>query len=202
MNEAGLPVGLYRNIFVAHQQVQRLLEDPRVSGLSFTGSEFVGRHLASIAGKNLKKQVLELGGNNALCVLKDADVSEAVEMAIPGPAGQCWAKLYCGQANVGPRIALRCILSGVDKRDERLQGSRSNGPFESAGTPGQRAGGNALGKAGGKCVEAGRETHRFFGPVQGLFLALHRQARTLANRNGRGRILRSRLLGFRLFEQR
>ena len=82
MNEAGLPVGLYRNIFVAHQQVQRLLEDPRVSGLSFTGSEFVGRHLASIAGKNLKKQVLELGGNNALCVLKDADVSEAVEMAI------------------------------------------------------------------------------------------------------------------------
>ena len=82
MNAAGFPVGLYRNIFIAHQQVQRLLEDPRVSGLSFTGSESVGRHLASIAGKNLKKQVLELGGNNALCVLEDADVSKAVEMAI------------------------------------------------------------------------------------------------------------------------
>ena len=65
MNSAGFPVGLYRNIFVAHQQVQRLLEDPRVSGLSFTGSESAGGHLASIAGKNLKKQVLELGGNNA-----------------------------------------------------------------------------------------------------------------------------------------
>jgi len=82
MNAAGFPVGLYRNIFVAHQQVQRLLEDPRVSGLSFTGSESAGRHLASIAGKNLKKQVLELGGNNAFCVLEDADVSKAVEMAI------------------------------------------------------------------------------------------------------------------------
>ena len=82
MNAAGFPVGLYRNIFVAHQQVQRLLEDPRVCGLSFTGSESAGRHLASIAGKNLKKQVFELGGNNALCVLEDADVSKAVEMAI------------------------------------------------------------------------------------------------------------------------
>ena len=86
MNEAGLPVGLYRSIFVAHQQVQRLLEDPRV--VDWFWQRVRRQALGFIAGKP-QKQVLELGGNNALLRPKRRrSSSEPVEMAIRA-AGQC-----------------------------------------------------------------------------------------------------------------
>lgn len=81
LDEAGLPAGTYTNIFATHDQISQLIEDPRVQGVSLTGSERAGRIIAAQAGQNLKKCVLELGGTDAYVVLDTADVKAAAKMA-------------------------------------------------------------------------------------------------------------------------
>ena len=70
--DAGLTTDAYINVFATNEQVAWMIADPRVSGVSVTGSERAGTAVASIAGANLKKVVLELGGSDAFIVL-DAD---------------------------------------------------------------------------------------------------------------------------------
>lgn len=67
--ECGLPAGVYRNLFVDSDQIQEIIADPRVQGVSLTGSERAGQAVAEAAGKHLKKSVLELGGSDAMIVL-------------------------------------------------------------------------------------------------------------------------------------
>lgn len=67
---------------MTNHQTERVLSDPRVKALSFTGSSKVGAHLSSIASLHLKKSVLELGGSDPYIVLDDADVSAAAQMCV------------------------------------------------------------------------------------------------------------------------
>ena len=90
--EAGAPVGLYTNLFISHQQTEKLIGDKRIRGLSLTGSEVAGSIVAAEAGKHVKKSVLELGGSDAFIILEDADIDKAVEWAVVGRInnnGQC-----------------------------------------------------------------------------------------------------------------
>lgn len=84
MLDAGLPEGVFQNLFVNYEQSDRLIADPRVCGVTITGSTEVGRDVAATAGKNLKRIVLELGGSDAMLVLEDADLKTAIEGAIMG----------------------------------------------------------------------------------------------------------------------
>jgi succinate-semialdehyde dehydrogenase/glutarate-semialdehyde dehydrogenase len=61
-----------------------LVSDERIKGVSLTGSEAAGSSMAEAAGKYLKKSVLELGGSDAFIILEDADIDNAVEMAVAG----------------------------------------------------------------------------------------------------------------------
>ncbi|RSD23049.1 aldehyde dehydrogenase family protein [Mesobacillus subterraneus] len=83
--EAGLPKGLL-NVTVSDigEIGDSFVENPIPRMISFTGSTGVGRHIGALCGKNIKKVALELGGNNALVVLEDADVDHAVNSAIFG----------------------------------------------------------------------------------------------------------------------
>lgn len=81
MNEAGVPEGVYNNIYASHDQVADIIADPRVQGVSLTGSERAGAVVAAEAGKNLKKVVLELGGSNAWIILDHNDPKAAAEEA-------------------------------------------------------------------------------------------------------------------------
>jgi succinate-semialdehyde dehydrogenase/glutarate-semialdehyde dehydrogenase len=87
LTEAGLPAGVYTNLFLSNDQVSTLIDDPRTRGLALTGSERAGEALASRAGKNLKKNTMELGGSDAFIVLQDADLDHTVKMAIVGRFG-------------------------------------------------------------------------------------------------------------------
>jgi succinate-semialdehyde dehydrogenase/glutarate-semialdehyde dehydrogenase len=87
LTEAGLPAGVYTNLFLSNDQVGVLIDDPRIKGVALTGSERAGEALASRAGKNLKKSTMELGGSDAFIVLKDADLDHTVKMAIVGRFG-------------------------------------------------------------------------------------------------------------------
>ncbi len=81
-DEAGITPNIFRNYFLTNEDAGKLIADPRIQGLSFTGSDATGSLLASTAGKNIKKCVMELGGNDAFIVLPDADINMAVEGAI------------------------------------------------------------------------------------------------------------------------
>jgi len=84
-HEAGLPPGVL-NVIPGPAAVvgDRLLADPRVKMITFTGSSKVGRHLAAEAGRHMKRVTLEMGGKNPLVVLKDADIDYAVDAAAFG----------------------------------------------------------------------------------------------------------------------
>ena len=74
--KAGYPEGCFQTLLADHNQIEKVIEDNRVKAVSLTGSEAAGKKIAEIAGRNLKKCVLELGGNNACIVLADADLDE------------------------------------------------------------------------------------------------------------------------------
>jgi succinate-semialdehyde dehydrogenase/glutarate-semialdehyde dehydrogenase len=87
LREAGVPEGVYTNMFLNNDQSGSLIDDPRVKGIALTGSEVAGEALASRAGKNLKKSTMELGGSDAFVVLDDADLELTVAMAVLGRFG-------------------------------------------------------------------------------------------------------------------
>lgn len=78
LHEAGVPRDVYVNTFASSSQVPRILSDPRIRGVSLTGSETAGISVAAEAGKNLKKSVLELGGSDPLIVLDTDDMDTTV----------------------------------------------------------------------------------------------------------------------------
>lgn len=82
--DAGLPRGAYINLFASVEQIAAVIADPRVQGVSLTGSERAGRAIGAVAGQHLKKCVLELGGSDPFIVLPDADIEEAATAAFLG----------------------------------------------------------------------------------------------------------------------
>lgn len=84
--EAGAPKGAYTNQLISHDQVNRVINDPRIKGVALTGSVEAGKSVAARAGQNLKKSTMELGGSDAFIVLDDADLEKTVEWAV-------WAKM-------------------------------------------------------------------------------------------------------------
>jgi succinate-semialdehyde dehydrogenase/glutarate-semialdehyde dehydrogenase len=82
--EAGLPEDLFQVILIDHDTSDKLIEHPKVRGVTMTGSDGAGRHIGSVAAKALKKTVLELGSNDAYLVLEDADIDVAVKFSVMG----------------------------------------------------------------------------------------------------------------------
>jgi succinate-semialdehyde dehydrogenase/glutarate-semialdehyde dehydrogenase len=81
-DDAGFPDGAYVNIYATNEQIEWVIADPRVRGVSVTGSERAGAAVAEIAGRNLKKVVLELGGSDPFIVLGTDNLDETVEAAV------------------------------------------------------------------------------------------------------------------------
>ncbi|MDK0517669.1 NAD-dependent succinate-semialdehyde dehydrogenase [Streptomyces sp. ML-6] len=80
--EAGFPTGAYVNVYATNEQIAEVIADPRVQGVSLTGSERAGAAVAEIAGRHLKKAVLELGGSDPFIVLSTDDLDSVVDAAV------------------------------------------------------------------------------------------------------------------------
>jgi len=83
-DDAGFPKGAYVNVYATNEQIAEAIADPRVQGVSLTGSERAGAAVAEVAGRNLKKVVLELGGCDPFIVLSTDDLDATVEAAVAG----------------------------------------------------------------------------------------------------------------------
>ncbi len=79
---AGFPTGAFQTLLIGAAQVEQVIHDPRVKGAALTGSEPAGASLASAAGDQIKKTVLELGGSDPFVVLASADLEAAVATAV------------------------------------------------------------------------------------------------------------------------
>ncbi len=79
---AGLPAGVFTNLFVDTENVAQVIADPRVAAVTVTGSERAGMAVAEAAGHTLKKSVLELGGSDPFIVLASADLEACVRTAV------------------------------------------------------------------------------------------------------------------------
>ena len=78
-SDTGFPKFIFQNLRIGHDDIKSILENPYVRGVSLTGSEKAGASVAALAGKNIKKSVLELGGSDAFIVLEDADLEKAAK---------------------------------------------------------------------------------------------------------------------------
>jgi len=101
LSAAGLPDGLFTALVVAEPDVptttERLIADPRVGAVTITGSERAGSAVGSIAGREIKKSVLELGGSDPFIVLADADLPRVANLAVKGRF------LNAGQSCISPK---------------------------------------------------------------------------------------------------
>jgi benzaldehyde dehydrogenase (NAD) len=124
--EAGLPDGLLQVVVGGAETGEAIVTDPNVHRVSFTGSTIAGRRVGALAGERLKKVSLELGGNNALVVLDDADLDAAAS------AGAYASFQFQGQVcfATGRHIVHRSVAAAyTDALVERAQRLRLGDPF-------------------------------------------------------------------------
>ena len=81
-SQSGFPPSVFSNLTIGSDRVHNIIEHKVVKAVSLTGSEIAGQKVAETAGRNIKKCLLELGGNNAFIVLEDADLEKAAEVGI------------------------------------------------------------------------------------------------------------------------
>ena len=131
--EAGAPAGVYTNLRISHDQVARVIADPRIKGVALTGGTLAGKIVAAAAGRNMKKSTMELGGNDAFIVLEDADLEKTVTWAV-------WARMNnTGQCCVaGKRFIVVEALADhfLDKFQTALAALKPGDPMDKGTTLG------------------------------------------------------------------
>ncbi len=134
--EAGAPAGVFQTLIVDTPVIERLLETSIIQAVTLTGSERAGSSVAMLAGKNIKKSLLELGGSDALIVLPDADMKKAATVALQS------RMLNAGQSCIGSKrfIVLRTAIdSFMQEVQAILPTFRQGDPFAAATTTGPLA---------------------------------------------------------------
>ncbi|PZX56979.1 succinate-semialdehyde dehydrogenase/glutarate-semialdehyde dehydrogenase [Algoriphagus ratkowskyi] len=96
-SNAGFPSGVFQNLIFDHEQTENVIKHEAIKAVTLTGSEGAGAAIAALAGKYLKKSLMELGGNNAFIVWKDANIDQAVEIAVKA------RMLNCGQSCIAAK---------------------------------------------------------------------------------------------------
>jgi succinate-semialdehyde dehydrogenase / glutarate-semialdehyde dehydrogenase len=124
---AGFPVGAFQTLLIGSDGVEKVLNDKRVVAATLTGSEAAGRSVASIAGKQIKKTVLELGGSDPFIVMPSADLDQAVTTAVKART------INNGQSCIAAKRFI--IASGIYETFERnfvaqMRGLRVGDPMQ------------------------------------------------------------------------
>ncbi|NQV25928.1 MAG: NAD-dependent succinate-semialdehyde dehydrogenase [Rhodopirellula sp.] len=119
--ECGLPDGVYTNLFIPTEFVEAIVSDSRVQGVSLTGSEPAGSAVAAVAGKHLKRSVLELGGNDPFIVLEDADLERSIEQAVKGRITNAGQSCVASKRFIVVEAIADRFMKGFKKQMEALK---------------------------------------------------------------------------------
>ncbi len=119
--DAGVPDDVYTNLLIPIEFIEKILEDPRVQGVSLTGSERAGAAVAGAAGRNLKRSVMELGGNDPFIVLEDADLAKAVELAVKGRLVNAGQSCVASKRFIAVEPIAEKFLSGFERQMSEVQ---------------------------------------------------------------------------------
>ena len=134
--EAGYPADIFQNLIVHHDQTELIISNDTVRAVTLTGSERAGSAVAEIAGRHIKKTLLELGGNNAFIVWEDADIDKCVKTALTA------RMMNCGQSCIAAKrfILIESIYDEfVQKFTEAVQTLESGNPLDETTTIGPMA---------------------------------------------------------------
>jgi succinate-semialdehyde dehydrogenase / glutarate-semialdehyde dehydrogenase len=126
-NKAGFPEGVFRNLIVHHDQTEAIISHRAIKAVTLTGSERAGVAVAELAGRYIKRSLLELGGSNAFIVWADADIDAAVKTAVTA------RMLNCGQNCIaGKRFILMEEIYDefVSKFTEAVKNLKSGDPLD------------------------------------------------------------------------
>ncbi|MGF6846957.1 succinate-semialdehyde dehydrogenase/glutarate-semialdehyde dehydrogenase [Chitinophaga sp. W3I9] len=133
--ESNFPAGTFQSLLISSKDIEPVIADHRVQGVTLTGSTPAGKSVAALAGKYIKKTVLELGGSDPFIVLKDADLEAAAKTAVQGRmqnAGQSCiaAKRWIVEKDIVPAFtaAVKRILQDL-KQGDPTQESTQMGPM-------------------------------------------------------------------------
>lgn len=127
IEKAGFPKGLFINLPIETEQVEKVIEHPKVRAATLTGSERAGSAVASTAGKYIKKTVLELGGSDAYLILSDADLEQAVKACTTSRL------LNNGQSCIGAKrfIVLEEVYEEfLDLFTQKMQAAKMGDPMD------------------------------------------------------------------------
>ena len=102
---AGYPEYVFQNLIVHHDQTEKIIAHDAVRAVTLTGSEGAGSAVAELAGRYIKKTVLELGGNNAFIVWDDADIDQSVKIAVTA------RMMNCGQSCIAAKRFI--LMDGI-----------------------------------------------------------------------------------------
>lgn len=116
-----LPSGVYSHLLLTHDQAAQIIRDSRVAAVTMTGSSRGGKEVARVAGENLKKVVLELGGSDPYLVLEDADLARSAELCAQSRMINSGQSCICAKRFLVPRKHLHEWLGYFKNALERLQ---------------------------------------------------------------------------------
>jgi succinate-semialdehyde dehydrogenase/glutarate-semialdehyde dehydrogenase len=170
--QAGFPPSVFTNLVIGSEKVGRIIEHDTIKAVSITGSEFAGRNVAEIAGRNIKKSLLELGGSNAFVVLDDADIEKAAEIGIKarmmnGGQSCIAAKRFI----IHEKVSEKFISLFLEKLNELKQGDPSVGdtnigPLATTGqTEAVEEQVNISVGMGARIVAGGKRVNAFYSPT-------------------------------------
>ncbi|WP_107038184.1 NAD-dependent succinate-semialdehyde dehydrogenase [Brumimicrobium mesophilum] len=134
--KAGYPENVFQNLIIHHDVTEQIVSHDGIKAITLTGSERAGSSVAAIAGKHIKKSLLELGGSNAFIVWEDADIDKTVKTALTA------RMMNCGQSCIAAKRFI--ILEGVydefvEKFTEAVKTLKSGDPMKDDTTIGPLA---------------------------------------------------------------
>ncbi len=125
--KAGLPLGVLQTLLIGSEPVAEIIADDRIQGVTLTGSEMAGRAVGAIAGRAIKKTVLELGGSDPFIVMPSADIDQALQTAV---TARC---INNGQSCIAAKrfiVHQEIADHFVPALVERFQGLKVGDPFD------------------------------------------------------------------------
>ncbi len=134
--EAGAPPGVFTSLIIDIPAVEKILSSDEVQAVTLTGSERAGSSVASLAGRHIKKSVMELGGSDALIILPDADMHKAVSVALQSRMLNAGQSCICAKRFI---ILKEAMPSFMQEFGIQLKGLKQGDPFDKNITTGPMA---------------------------------------------------------------